>query len=100
VDCPHPSTLVRRVQYMSGWTATLDGRTALPVSKDKAGPIGLYQLVSVPAGVTTLHFSYRPPYETFAIIGAAIACLILVGTFVTYRSRRYLRADSGRDDQR
>ncbi|HVA06981.1 MAG TPA: hypothetical protein VNG12_09605, partial [Acidimicrobiales bacterium] len=98
VDCPHPSILVRRVQYMPGWTATFDGRTTLPVGKDKTGPTDLYQQVHVPAGITTLHFSFLPPHEDLAIIFAAIACLILVGSYVNYGFRSDMQTDNGRDD--
>jgi hypothetical protein len=94
VVCPHPSTLIRRVQFMPGWTASFDG-TAEPVVEDRGGPAGLLQQVAVPAGRTTLRFTYLPPHEDLAVTAAALAALILVGTLLG-ASPRLRRRSTGR----
>ena len=64
VVCPHPVTLVRRTQYLAGWSAEIDGRS-VPVTKDRSPP-GLFQTVTVPSGTTTVRFSYLPRHEVLA----------------------------------
>jgi hypothetical protein len=96
VSCPHPSVLVRRVQYIPGWTATSD-RAPVPVQEDRSGPAGLLQQVQLPAGVTTVNFNYLPPHEDLAITIAAFAGLLLVSSLIVGRIRR--RDDDGDGDE-
>ena len=90
VHCSQPSVLVRRVQYLPGWTATAEGR-ALPVREDRAGPAGLFQEVSVPSGTTSVDFTYLPPHEIPAIAAAGLALLVLLGSLIARWIRRERR---------
>ncbi len=88
-SCPRTSTLVRREQYLPGWTATIDPRSGpnrrrmvVPVREDGSGPQGLFQAVDLPAGQGTVRFAYLPAHEDLAAIAAAVAALVLVGSLV------------------
>ncbi len=88
VTCPHPSVLVRRVQSAPGWTADLGGRTVV-VGGSSSGPPGLFQAVVVPAGTTTVRFTYLPPGERWAVPVAVLAWLGLAASgAVTWRRHR------------
>lgn len=91
VDCPHPSTLVRRVQFEAGWSATVDG-SAVPVERDRAGPGGLFQTVAVPAGRSTVRFTYLPVHAGAAVAVALLALVFLVAAPVVSRRRARRRA--------
>jgi hypothetical protein len=86
VICPHRSILVRRVQFVSGWTATING-SPVDVREDQTGPPGLFQAISIPPGRTTIHFTYLPPHETAAFAAAIAALLLLVGSLIDQRFR-------------
>jgi hypothetical protein len=75
VTCDHPTTLIRRVQYAPGWSATI-GTQSVPVVQDRSGPHDLFQSVVVPSGTNAVRFTYLPPHEVPAII---ISALTLVG---------------------
>ena len=97
VTCPSRSTLVRRVQFVSGWTATFNG-TSRPVREDRSGPAGLFQAVSVPPGTTTLRFTYLPPHENAAVVAATLALVILVASYLTQQlHRRRTSQETGSD---
>lgn len=87
VDCARPVVVVRRVQYMPGWSVSGADQT-LVVDKDTAGPGGLFQTVTVPAGRTDLHFSYLPPHATLCTVIAALSLLVLVGSTALPRRSR------------
>ena len=87
VTCPHPSVLLRRVQYLPGWTATADG-SAVAVTQASSGPSGLFQQVRVPAGTTTVDFTFTPPHELLAFAAAVVAAGCVVGSLVRGRRRR------------
>ena len=89
VHCPHPSVLVRRVQYFPGWTATGNGVSA-KVAQDSGAPNGLFQQVTVPAGSTTLHFTYLPPHEELAgaLFVVGLAALVVPPAVRRWRRRR------------
>ncbi len=87
VRCDRPSTLVRRVEYFPGWKATGAGYSAT-VRQDNASPGKLFQEVNVPAGTTTLHFSYLPPHSEVTVTVAILAALFLAGSLVFVRVRR------------
>jgi hypothetical protein len=88
VDCAHPSVLVRRVEYFPGWQATANG-AATDVRRDDSSPDRLFQQVRVPAGTTTLRFSYLPPHEDLAGLAALVAALLVVGSLVLREYRRH-----------
>ncbi|MGA2835934.1 MAG: hypothetical protein ABSF84_04995 [Acidimicrobiales bacterium] len=96
VSCPHPATLVRRVQYAPGWTADIGGRSQA-VAEYRPGPPGLFQTVTVPAGTTTIRFTYLPPGTRWAFPVAVVAWLgLVVSLVVTRRNRRVDRSATGR----
>jgi len=96
VDCPRPATVLRRVQYMTGWTAFADGRP-IEVRPVVGGP---FQSVTVPAGRTTVRFSYLPPGALASVAVAAGALLILIASLVVpaVRARRRIGTSGGAGD--
>jgi hypothetical protein len=87
VRCSHRVVLVRRVGYFPGWTASAGGHS-VEVVRDRGAPGGLLQQVSVPAGKTEVHFSYRPPHEVPAIGAALLAAAAVVASVLVTRLRR------------
>jgi hypothetical protein len=94
-SCPQASTLVRREQYLPGWTATIEHRsgtnvieTRVPVRADTSGPPGLFQAVDLPAGTTTVRFAYLPAHEDLAALVAVAAVAVLVGSLAIGGLRR------------
>jgi hypothetical protein len=94
-SCPQASTLVRREQYLPGWTATIEHRsganaieTRVPVRADTSGPPGLFQAVDLPAGTTTVRFTYLPGHEDVAALVAVVAASVLVGSLAIGGIRR------------
>jgi hypothetical protein len=94
ISCPHPVTLVRRVQYAPGWTAGFDGRAEV-VTESRSGPSGLFQTITVPAGTTTVRFTYLPPGMRWAVPVAAVAWLGLGVSVVVSRRTRLSRGVVG-----
>ena len=88
VRCDRPSRLVRRVLSLPGWRATTASGRSLVVQVDHSGPAGLFQAVSLPAGSTTVHFTYLPPDTGVATIVASMLLFVLLGSFVRSRSAR------------
>ncbi|WP_265445828.1 hypothetical protein [Flexivirga meconopsidis] len=87
LDCAESSTLVRRQLSSPGWTATING--AEHAVADRAGQ--LYQHVRVPAGKSTVVFSYLPTYFVpAAAVSLAVVGLMLVdgSVFLVLRRRR------------
>jgi len=77
VTCAQATTLTRLELALSGWTATVNGvATALTSSN------GLVQTLEVPAGTSSVAFSYLPPHEQVASAGALVALLALLATWV------------------
>jgi hypothetical protein len=77
VRCAQPSTLVRRVLFMPGWTATSNRASSPPVTVEKA-PDGIFEELSVPAGTTTVRFAFLPPHEGVAGLIALLAMIGLI----------------------
>jgi hypothetical protein len=90
VRCSRPSILVRRVQFMPGWTATGNG-ASVPVVEDRGGPTGLFQEVTVPAGTHTVSFSFLPPHEVPAFVASGVALAVLLSSIVFSRRQRRRR---------
>ena len=87
VHCAHPSVLERRVEYFPGWKAHGTGVSAV-VRQDDASPGKLFQEVSVPAGTTTVTFTYLPPHSEVTVGLAVLAAIALVGSLLLARLRR------------
>ena len=90
VSCAHPSVLIRRVEYFPGWQATANGVTT-DVRPGDSNPDRLFQQVRVPAGRTTLRFTYLPPHEDLAGAVALVAVFLLAGSLVVREHRRRTR---------
>jgi hypothetical protein len=85
VNCPNgASTLVRTELMMAGWKAHVNGKAVTITTVDH----GVYQSVQVPAGTSTVTYSFLPPHEKYAILLALLAALFLVGMWIY--ERRYL----------
>ncbi len=86
VHCSHPSVLVRRVEYFPGWRASGTGVSG-SVHQDIDSPGRLFQQVTVPAGTTTIRFTYLPPHSE-AAIGVAVLGLVALFGSLLFRRRR------------
>ncbi len=80
VDCPKPTTLLRTELSMKGWRAFVNGTQETIVTKDH-----VYQQVSVPAGTSTVTYSFSPPHARDALIVGTLGGLFLIGSFVNER---------------
>jgi hypothetical protein len=87
VTCGHPSVLLRRVQYVPGWTATVNGR-AVRVDHATSGPPGLFQQVALPAGTSVVRFRFLPPHADLAIVVALAAAVVILGSLLAEGRRR------------
>jgi hypothetical protein len=96
VHCSEPSELVRRVLFMPGWTAT-SARSSVTVTEDREGPAGLFQSVQVPAGTTTLRFTFLPPAEEWAAAAALLAALLVAGSLAVGQTSRRRATAGGHD---
>jgi hypothetical protein len=99
VRCSHPSLLIRRVLYLPGWSADEHG-ASVPVTADRGGPAHLFQNVPLPAGTTTVHFTYLPPHELPAIVIAVLLVVLLVGSLVWAIAQRSADRSRAPDTQR
>ncbi|HYA68813.1 MAG TPA: hypothetical protein VED63_08775, partial [Acidimicrobiales bacterium] len=105
VTTPTAATLVRNVQFADGWQATVRPDATSAHARSPAAPShpvvrrdGLVQAVAIPAGTSTVSFSYRPQRVfvgmALSVVGviAALAC----GWWpATAARRRFRRGRSG-----
>ena len=69
------------------------GHSAVPVGHDQSGPPGLFQAVPVPAGSTTVRFTYLPPHEVpAALVSVLVALGLLASVFLTVTASHRWRA--------
>jgi len=96
VTTSRPATLVRSEQYASGWQATVTtpaahgghgAHHAAPVRRQ-----GLIQAVSIPAGTSLVHFTYRPHRVLEGFVASALGFVVLVGLVAWPAVRRRRRA--------
>lgn len=70
--CTKPSTLLRREQYMPGWTASVNGRgQSIKASQ------GVFQSIALPAGTSTVKFIYEPPLMSFGYLTLALGLAVI-----------------------
>ena len=81
--CAQPSTVIRRELDEPGWQATVGGRA---VTVAASGPI--FQAVAVPAGTSTVTWSFEPPHYRLSLLGPLAAVAILAGPAVARAARR------------
>jgi hypothetical protein len=100
VTTPRPATLVRAEQFATGWQATVmtapsrgarTRRQAAPVRGD-----GLIQAVSVPAGTSLVHFTYRPHRVLEGFVASALGFMAMVALIVWPWLRRRRRGVGAR----
>ncbi len=77
VDCPRPSTLVRRELFFAGWTGSTGAATfaARPYKS-------IFQQYRLPAGTYTVSFSYTPQHNWIAMILCGIGLTTLGATIL------------------
>lgn len=81
--CPTGGTLVRRELFFPGWSATVSGVPAtIHPYKD------LFQAIDLPAGETTIAFTYAPPHIFWAWLAMAAAAGALVLPRFRFAPRR------------
>jgi hypothetical protein len=73
LECKKATTLVRKELNLPGWEASVSGKNSSISENDN-----LFQAVSVPAGKSTVKFTYAPPFIGLAYAGFVLA-LILIG---------------------
>jgi uncharacterized membrane protein YfhO len=67
--------LLRGELSMSGWSATVNGRSA-PISTVD----GVYQRIALPQGTAVVDYRFVPPHEDLAILAAILAALVFLGS--------------------
>ncbi|HXE10122.1 MAG TPA: hypothetical protein VN554_01725 [Verrucomicrobiae bacterium] len=65
--CMKSATLLRREQYMPGWTATINGS-----GRTIHAAQGVFQSVSLPAGTSKVKFIYEPPFMSVGYLALAL----------------------------
>ncbi len=71
-NCDRSSHLLRREQFLPGWTARVNGATAAVTPVD-----GVFQMVELPRGRSTVSFRYAPPHSSWAWAGLLIGIAVL-----------------------
>lgn len=73
-DCSGPGRLIRREQYLAGWTATDTGRVT------RLSPYrSVFQSVPLRPGHNVVQWSFRPPHIYLAFAGFALGLIALLG---------------------
>jgi hypothetical protein len=95
VDTQHRATLVRSVQFATGWEATItsvsSGRAAATARGVAVQRSGLVQTVTVPAGVHLVRFTYHPVrvFQGLAVSAVGLVALVLCALWpIVVRQRR------------
>jgi len=83
VSCTGAGTVLRTELSMKGWTANVNGHASAITTVN-----GVYQLINVPKGKSTVTYRFLPPHEDVALLVGALSALFLVGTFVNERRNR------------
>ena len=81
-NCSQESTIVRRVQFIEGWTAKVDGK-AVPINVYAK----LFQEIKVPAGQHTVTYVYEPPHVKLGYVAAFLG-LVIIGVGYRQNIRR------------
>lgn len=76
-SCPSHALLIRHELSMPGWSATVDNRGAA-VGTTR----GVFQIVSLPAGTSTVRFTFAPPHVVWAYLAFFLALAILLAAGV------------------
>jgi hypothetical protein len=81
--CSKPSTMLYRELSYEGWSASVGGR-AVPIRTVD----GVFQSVHLPAGASSVTFSYEPPHAMLAWLGTLAGLLAICVGFVRRRRPR------------
>ena len=74
---------------MPGWSARVNGHSSTIVTVN-----GVYQQVNVPAGTSTVTYSFVPPHEDDSLLAGLLAGLVLVGSLAVGRRTRNERTQN------
>jgi len=80
---PHPGFLLLLDTYFPGWTADVNGRPARIYCADYN-----FRAVSLPAGLSTVRFAYRPKSLSLGLVLSGTTLLSLGGVWFWPRKRR------------
>ncbi|GAB3582528.1 hypothetical protein GCM10027579_12410 [Calidifontibacter terrae] len=93
VNCSAADTLTRRAVATPGWTADF-GNRSVTVGDNS----GLFQTVPVPAGRSTIEFSYLPKFFVAATVGSFLVIAWMLADMVLFWRRRKRPAAAGSRD--
>jgi hypothetical protein len=74
--CQRPSTLTYRELAFKGWAATVAGRSVAITTAHN----GVFQTVALPAGTSTVLFTYEPPRARLAWLACLLGLLVLAAS--------------------
>ena len=83
VVCSRPAVITRSELFMPGWAATVNGHP-VRVGRTRSG----LQTVAVPAGTSTVAFSFLPPYMSLALGASVLAAAYCVLPALSLRPRK------------
>ena len=86
--CPRPTVLLRTELYFPGWTATVNG------SPVRVKDLGTLQALSIPAGRSTVAFTFLPPGIPAAGVVALVGVLSLFVPWEVLAVRRRRRREA------
>jgi uncharacterized membrane protein YfhO len=89
VTCTSAGTILRTELAMPGWSARVNGHSSTIVTVN-----GVYQQVNVPAGTSTVTYSFVPPHEDDSLLAGLLAGLVLVGSLAVGRRTRNERTQN------
>jgi hypothetical protein len=72
-DCMQSTTLTRLELYMPGWRAYVNGHETEIAQVDE-----LFQQLKVPAGRSSIQFTFQPPHIRWAILAFVVGLLLMV----------------------
>lgn len=76
VICPSATTLLRTELSMAGWHAKVNSKE-VPITTVN----GVYQQISLPAGVSHVEYNFTPPHQRYALLVGLAALLYLAGAW-------------------
>lgn len=83
-DCPTATDLTRLQLSSPGWTVTINGVDhSVPDAPDR-----LFQEIALPAGRSTVSFSYRPDHFGVAVIASLAVAVVMILDLLWSRRRR------------
>ncbi len=85
-DCAGPSTLLRRELFYPGWHASVNGH-AVPLTMAN----DIFQQIPLPAGHSSIHFSYLPTHMRAACAVALAALMLWLGAAIMEARRLIVR---------